>query len=292
MEKMDLVRATLFDSIKPRETMNIPDRTKFGLEIEIQGVDNSKKESIYNIDSNLKCKEDLSLNNSGFEIVTPVYKNIKKDLLLLKELSLTLKKLNPVFDNCSFQVNFNNKFSTKEEIDFIKVFSYYEKILYRFSKGIDRRFRDTINIYANLIYPEFIFEYKNNYYMPEYSLLYFQNAKRYGINFKTDVKLIEFRTPNGTIDYSLWFNYINSFYFLLDAIKNKKFDMQKIEKYILDYEHNLSEKYSLSYGDFEIELEKCLELIDILFTDDMDKIYFLNQYIGNSKEIIKQKYYH
>ena len=291
MKKMDIIKATLFDTIKPRETMNIPEKTDFGLEIEIQGVDNSKKEIVTNIDSNLKCKEDLSLNNRGFEITTPVYNNRKEDLLLLRELSLALKELNPVFDNCSFQVNYNNNFNIKEQINFIKVFSYYEKILYRFSKGSDERFRDTINIYANLVYPEFIFEYKNNYYMPEYSLLYFQNAKRYGINYKTYDKLIEFRTPNGTVDYSLWLNYINSFYFLLDAIKNKKFDMEKIEKYILDYENNLNERYSLSYGDFEIELEKCLELIDILFTDDMDKIYFLKQYIGNSKDVIKQKYY-
>ena len=48
-----------------------------------------------------------------------------------------LTKLNPNYNICSFQVNFDGKLlpSVEEKIRFLKLYAMYEDIVYKFSKG-------------------------------------------------------------------------------------------------------------------------------------------------------------
>ena len=157
-------------------------------------------------------KDDRSLmKDKNAEIATPVLNNEKNYWILLKKLAKMIKKLNPSFDNCSFQVNFDGSLLPTEaaRVTFLKLYAYYEDIIYRFSKGEDACYRESLDTYASPI----ILSLKDTLYFGEDDkdliLERFSNQKRYGISFKTENKdLIEFRTPNGTYNPILWQNYI------------------------------------------------------------------------------------
>ena len=58
-----------------------------------------------------------------------------------------LEKLNPDYKKSSFQVNFDGSLlpTTEDRIRFLKLYAMYEDIIYRFSKGDDKEFRESIS---------------------------------------------------------------------------------------------------------------------------------------------------
>lgn len=192
-----------------------------------------------------------------------------------------IKKLSPTFDNCSFQVNFDGSLlpTSEDRITFLKLYAYYEDIIYRFSKGENANYRESLDMYASPI----ILALKDvlNFDDPdkEFILERFSNNKRYGIIFKNKSKdLIEFRTPNGTYNPILWQNYITLFYYLIEAITKRKYDLQELNEYISSYSKiNILESYELSRE------EKALKLSKQIFSKQLDKTSFLHQYIGSNK---------
>ena len=112
-----------------------------------------------------------------------------------------------------------------------------------------------------------------------------RTSKTKAINF-TNVKVdeltkrkykntIEFRIPNGTANEIVWQNYINTLVkFLLAQID--------IDEDFLDYQIEMKNiPTPITYR--EIYLRKALELADLIFQSDTDKIYFLNQYLKQEK---------
>ena len=113
----------------------------------------------------------------------------------------------------------------------------------------------------------------------------------YKYNMEIDMNTVEFRSPNGTFNPVIWQNNVNFITKLMLYCKSDKFDYDKIIRrmnQIIDEDipSNIF-KYSRIY------MEQAIELCDMIFDNNLDKVYFLRQYIKsgevNNKPMIKSK---
>ena len=136
-----------------RPILTIPTDINFGLEIEIEDIDHDLivKQVQEEFGTSFKVKKDVSLRKDyNAEIITPVLQNTKETWEMLKKLTELIKTLKPTYDNCSFQINYDASLlpTIEDKIRFIKLFAVYEDIIYRFSKGEDYSYRDSLIDYA------------------------------------------------------------------------------------------------------------------------------------------------
>lgn len=297
MTNIELIEAAIDENTGNIKTLSLPGNVKFGLEIEMEELSFEVTERrVQIIDEELKCEGDLSLKKGGVEVVVPPLCNTKNNLLILKKLAKSLSDLRPHFNNCSFQINFDDNYTTEQRIDFMKLYSFYEDVIYRFSSGVNRELRESIEVYAFPIYYDFaelLSKYPDN---PEMVLKNFSNKKLFGINLKNKTKpnLIEFRTPNGTTNYHLWLNYINTFYYLMNAVKEANYDKELVDYFIKNFiEFNNDYEEFFPYGPYyNLNIEKGLQFANLIFDDDYDKIHFLKQYIKRDQDEAKQYILH
>ena len=151
----------------------------------------------------------------------------------------------------------------------------YEDIIYRFSKGEDEEYRDSLETYAGPI----ILTLKGLVKDPRCAIEMFSNNKRYGIIFKTQKQdLIEFRTPNSTSNPILIQNYITTFYYLLKFVTSNKYPKHEVDEYIDRYmKIYILESYERCNED------KAIQFANMIFPKQIDKAYFLHQYLGKQK---------
>lgn len=286
----NLIREAITTDLESRKILTIPQKEKFGLEIETIDVPfNEIERLVYNLSDEFFVHVDTSLKDYGAEISTPVYTNTKEELKLLRKLSKTLKHLTPNFDGCSFQVNYDCTLSDIDRMELLKVFGYYEKIISRFSRGNDPKLRESILEYANPIFYEVGFIISSNKSLED-KLNKFTNRKMFAMTYKENLRphLIEFRTPNGTDDYDLWMNYITAFYYLIDVVKKHKYDKEKIDYTYENFSKLNDDEYFNNKLCFPIHEDLLIEFVNLLFTNKLDKLHFIKQYIGNDEEYIKK----
>ena len=261
-----------------RSKLTLPHKANFGLELELDKVDLLEVRELVgrNIGGDFSVKNDKSLTTGmNAEINTPVLRNSKATWELLKRMGELLKKINASYDRCSFQVNFDGSLlpSVEDRVKFLKIYAMYEDIVYRFSKGEDSTYRDSLEEYASpiILTLKGVLSINNDAVVDMFS-----NQKRYGICFKTkDCDLIEFRTPNMTDNVCLWQNYVTFFYYLLNLVHSGKINMREVDEYISSY----SRIYILENYEKEKE-EKALQLSKKLFCNSTDRINFMHQYLG------------
>ena len=261
-----------------RNKLTLPYKANFGLELELDKVDLSEVRELVgrNIGGDFSVKNDKSLTTGmNAEINTPVLRNSKATWELLKRMGELLKKINASYDHCSFQVNFDGSLlpSVEDRVKFLKIYAMYEDIVYRFSKGEDLSYRDSLEEYASpiILTLKGVLSINNDAVVEMFS-----NQKRYGICFKSrDCDLIEFRTPNMTDNVCLWQNYVTFFYYLLNLVHSGKINMREVDEYI----NNYSRIYILENYEKEKE-EKALQLSKKLFCNSTDRINFMHQYLG------------
>lgn len=261
-----------------RNKLTLPHKANFGLELELDKVDLLEVKELVgrNIGGDFSVKNDKSLTTGmNAEINTPVLRNSKATWELLKRMGELLKKINASYDRCSFQVNFDGSLlpSVEDRVKFLKIYAMYEDIVYRFSKGEDSTYRDSLEEYASpiILTLKGVLSINNDAVVEMFS-----NQKRYGICFKSrDYDLIEFRTPNMTDNVCLWQNYVTFFYYLLNLVHSGKINMREVDEYISNY----SRIYILENYEKEKE-EKALQLSKKLFCNSTDRINFMHQYLG------------
>lgn len=261
-----------------RSKLTLPHKANFGLELELDKVDLLEVRELVgrNIGGDFSVKNDKSLTTGmNAEINTPVLRNSKATWELLKRIGELLKKINASYDRCSFQVNFDGSLlpSVEDRVKFLKIYAMYEDIVYRFSKGEDLSYRDSLEEYASpiILTLKGVLSINNDAVVEMFS-----NQKRYGICFKSrDCDLIEFRTPNMTDNVCLWQNYVTFFYYLLNLVHSGKINMREVDEYISNY----SRIYILENYEKEKE-EKALQLSKKLFCNSTDRINFMHQYLG------------
>lgn len=262
----------------------------YGLEIEMESVDflEGRRALKPEIDDTWIVGDDITLNDHGLELTSPVLKNNPETIERLKRISKTIEFLRPTFDNCSFQINLDAYFLDNYDIQYLlKIFSIYENIIYRFSMGIDEKIRDCYRDYAIPIGRLFTERYylwgmsTNSYYR-------LINNEKYAISFKTltrakddPIKVIEFRTPNGTVDFNLWMNYVVFFSSFMTMIRKRKYDKKIIDK-------SFSKLKLINSLDklLEIDESKAREFANLIYISENEKNRFYSQYF--EKKILKR----
>jgi hypothetical protein len=266
--------------IEYRSKLTIPEKTNFGLELELDQIkyDEVLKLVRTNFNQGWIVKTDKSLTkDKNAEIVSPILQNKKQTWQLLQKMGTLLEKLNPDYSKCSFQINFDGSLlpSIEDRIRFLKLYAMYEDIIYKFSKGEDEEYRDSLEMYAS---PTILALKGALQYDEDYALDLFSDNKRYGIVFKSKQDLIEFRTPNMTSNPTLMQNYITFFYYLLRFATNRKYPQKEIDTYIDNfYKIYLLEAYEV------LKTNKALKLSTMIFPHKQDQLYFMHQYLGKTK---------
>ncbi len=277
-----------------RDSLNLNNKITFGLELESEyACKDNIEQSLLELPTRKPwiAKEDGTLNN-GIEINSPILKDNKKTWQELKEVCNILEKHSIIDTNCGGHIHIGTQIlgnNTPAWLNFIKLWSVYENVIFRFSYGDYLTGRPEINTYAPPLASTLWKDYKK---LKKYDLLNMEDiidrifrSRHQAVNFSNvdntnninkieENNTIEFRCPNGTLDPVIWQNNVNFFANLLSYSKSDQYNDDLIQK---RRSINKTKYPNLNYNN--IYLPQSLELSDMLFDNNIDKIYFLRQYL-------------
>lgn len=311
----------LIDIVIPyRNKLDMTENTTFGIEIEFLDkylFDVSLAMFEYNL-TNFEVTKDDSFSKEigneyfGGEIVSPVLTN---DFESFKKIEDVLDVIQKIGGKCGEETGAHVHFGHQilSDIDSYKKFfllwSAFEKIIMRFSYGKSSKPRGLLAKYskpnANLYMSKMkkineapdlvtLFNILKGCTKRKREIINFENLKLYDIlngkssyiGGKTNKSTIEIRCANGTFDKVIWQNNINVFYHFLNYCNSPSFDYGIINYILKNYDYNLDEIEESS----KIYVEKAFLLADLIFTDELDKLYFLKQYFkAYDKETLKEE---
>ena len=283
-----------------RNTLNLPNNLTFGVELEYEGF--NRMHSSKFIKKNLEgwvSKSDGSLFTGG-EITSPIMIDDKKYWEELKKICdfLTKKKADTLH-NAGGHIHIGVNILDTDVIawrNFLKLYIAYENVIFRFVYGDKLNARENLfryatpraeslikglNIFNQINTFEDIFEviYKSTF--ERYAAVNFNNINFNNLNSRSHKNTIEFRSPNATTSEVVWQNNINTFAKMLISSKEKVMDED-----FLDYKlkHEFIPYYKNEYMYNNVNLKNALEFVDLIFDNNLDKVYFLRQYLKNFKE--------
>ena len=287
-------------NIELRNSLGFSKDITFGFEIEFEQTNTQKVKTLINKffpNSDWKCDYDDSLLD-GVEIISPILNDTNSTWRDLKNVCQIGKENGKVSQNSGAHVHVGaHIFNAQKDsfLNFIKLWSIYENIIFRFSYGEFLTPRMSINKYAEPVSFNMYELYKNILNVKtDTDLLYnLPKTRNHAVSFQNTNNLtifeekntIEFRCPNGTLEPAIWQNNANLFISLLKYSIDGNFNDDIVEKRrrILDFECQPSLKI---YDD--IYFEQALELCDLIFKRNIDKIYFLRQYLKSLDPITKK----
>lgn len=278
----------------------------FGLELEFENAMKNRIEqrlrevSLYN---SWSIKNDRSLI-SGSEVNSPILIDNSNNWHNLKQVCSIVSQNATIGTNSGGHIHIGTQVlgnNTESWLRFIKIWSVYENIIYRFVYGEFLTARANILRYAKPMTTYFWDDYqklKESSYLSLWDILGRISRNRYqAVNFDNvndfkeieDGNTIEFRCPNGTLNPTIWQNNVNTFVNLLLYSKSSRYNDDIVENRRKENNDKFS-KLSL-YG--EIYLQQALEFCDMIFTNNFDKVYFLRQYFKSfeidTKELARAK---
>lgn len=286
-------------SLKMRKNIDISDDT-FGIELECEDAEIEKIQIFistfypdwcYTFDPSLK---------DGIEVKTPILKNSDKTWVDLLNVNEYMGKNSYIGENSSIHVHIDKSILEDNPLflyRFLKLWACYEHIIYRFLYGEFNSLRPMGDYFANSI-KELIYEDIRNYdinlgsgskpgiydllrllQFDRNQVINFNNIARFD-NDLTKFNTYEFRGANGTFSTVIIQNIINLYMNMFMYSKSDKYDEEFINKKFLEsraIEFN-KENYSKIY------MDDALEFCDLIFYKNIDKIYFLRQYIKDNEE--------
>ena len=256
--------------------------------------------SLYN---SWQVKGDGSLTN-GAEINSPILIDNSNNWNNLKRVCSIVSQNGIIGTHSGGHIHIGTQVlgnNTESWLRFIKIWSVYENIIYRFVFGEFLTARPSMLRYAEPMTKDFWKDYQK---LKESSSLELRDIIRrishdryQAVNFNNvsnfnkieDDNTIEFRCPNGTLDPTIWQNNVNMFVNLLLYSKSSRYNDDIVES--RKKENN--DRYSKLNWYGEIYLQQALEFCDMVFTNNFDKVYFLRQYLKSfeigTKELSKTK---
>lgn len=310
-----------------RDILNIPDNVFFGVEIEFVDAffDLVRREidrfnlkdftcypdvtkfitSVRDYDE-WKCINDSTVQYDdiygqvmGGEVTSPILFNSNDCFKALHKVCDILNSIDDLSINfrCGLHVHVDRTIYGEDGKSFLrllKLWMLYEDIIYRFSYGNTSIERAYVNIYAQpinqLVYRDLdiLNKYENDDF--EYIIKLFRR-KILGLSFFHTKKscqqinnTVEVRMFNGTTDETIIQNDINFVVSLFMYAISDSYDDELIEYMI--------KKFSpMELKNFRVEKkDKAIEFSNLIFKNDIDKLYFLKQYLKlhNKKKILRR----
>ncbi len=284
--------------LKLRNTLDIKRSITFGLEIEYEYANNeeiSKELGDLLYVDRWVLKKDGSLEKGG-EISSPVLNDNETTWKELKRVCKVIIEHARIGDKSSSHVHIGSHILEKKEnyyVNFMRLWSAYENIIFRFCYGEYLNNRPNIVKYAKPVskllkdncdkfdkneisFLHLLFNLSNT----RYQAVNFENLKyTYSRNYGS-YNTLEFRCPNGSLEPTIWQNNVNLFVKLLEYSKNNNYD-----KDLINHRYDMEEGYMDLDWYNKIYLEEALELCDLIFDNNLDKVYFLKQYLKSFEDI-------
>ena len=226
------------------------------------------------------------------EIVSPILKNIPSSWQELNDICnfLIMGNASPLNTGAHIHIGANIlENNSSYLLRFIKLWCSYEHVIYRFSYGEYIYARDTLFDYSPPVGKElkYLIQVLNLKETDsfDYLLAVLNLGKKRGLNLaninRNEKKnTIEFRCPNGTFNKDVWYNNFLLFSRMLEYTKSD------------DYNENLINRKLLEEQDppqNNINLEDALELANLIYQDEKEKLLFLKQYLKGKEETKEYK---
>lgn len=272
-----------------------PDMT-FGIEIECSTSGKRIFHYKHRKYTNFLSEDECTVGDNGLEFISPILHDDSKCWDEIRQTCEYVKSFAKNNEYCGGHIHFGThvfKDNYKYFMNLVLLWMAYEDIIYRFGNGeylntrvVSREYAPPVINMFKLYFADF--GLPNN--LEELLAFIKKQEQENGINFynyflyykkKRDYKnTIEVRCPNGTLEEVIWQNNINFFGKLVQAALNDEIDLEKLYYYIMS--NSYSDDCILDeYG--KIKLDKSLELADLIYDNNYDKLAFLKQYVKNGK---------
>ena len=274
-----------------RSSLGLSGLDTFGIEIEFDNADKgqiNRKLHSSRLDYRWEIKPDNSLSHGG-EIASPILSDSGTDWSQVEQVCGIVRPNAIINNNCGGHVHIGRQALGNDRqawLNFLKLWTAYEKVIYRFGYGEYSTGRKGIDEYATPISIE-LFEdiaklSQNNCSIDEIVTMLATN-KYHGLNFKNirtsenpdKIDTFEFRAPNGTLNEIIWQNNINLFIKMLKAAQSPDFSESVVMNRL-----RLIERGGFRVTEYDqLDMDAALEFADIVFDNNLDKVYFLRQYM-------------
>ncbi len=289
----DLIKLINDYTLVYRNKLSVNTKTSFGLEIEFI---NPNKEIIHCGD--WSYKSELSIDTNGYELSSPIFHNNLKDWLEIKNVCNFVKDHMLYTPESGGHIHIGSStFQAKYQYwyNFLALYAAYEEIIYRFAFGEYLNGRKGIVEYAQNCKSHFIYylnkvKYQDiinkHLYYSESIFGNMQQNRNHALNLtnvkdtcrNTNKNTLEFRVINGTFEEIIWQNNINLILNMVKYAKSDNFDINLIKNRFNNVEYS---EYA------KIHFDKAIEFCDLIFNNNLDKVYFLRQYLKNMKSTHK-----
>jgi len=298
LDLQDLLVETENYLLDYRDKLNLPSDLTFGVELEYEGIMRSITNKF--IEKNLRewnSKGDGSLSSGG-EITSPIMTDEIRYWQELKKVCEHLSKRKAdTLHNAGGHIHIGTCI-LGEDIEawrsFLKVYTAYENIIFRFIYGDKISGRKKLFKYAPPI-ADSLYKIMSSINAAEslsdirwtlptndrYAALNFRNVDFYNPENRYGKNTLEFRSPNATTNAVVWQNNINAFAKMLVSSRDKAMDEDFLD-YKLNHEYLPYSTNEYMYND--VCLKNVLEFVDLIFDNNLDKVYFLRQYLKNFQE--------
>lgn len=292
-----VIDALQSEKLKYKSSLDIEEDINFGVEVEFVNKKLKEVSELFKENSldHWEVKEDTSVtdyeNFSGGEIASPILDNTSNSWNKLKEALYLLRNNNAGVDSkCSTHLHFSSTLLESNYdnwLNFFKLWMVYEMTVFKFSVGAWENIRSNVKFYAKPLYREFyntlqydldqrefsVLDLIETYTYEKNSSLNLNNVK--GFDFENG-NTIEFRTMNPTLNEEIVQNEVNFFYHFMKYAKSKNFDEEFIDYKIKKLNTKISYLYALKKN-YD---KDALELADLIYSKDSDKLDFFLQYFG------------
>ena len=266
-----------------RHNIGASSKNTIGLELECEYAD------YFSIDKEMikgwSIVGDASLTE-GIEINSPILRDTKKNWEELRCVCDTLSKYAKEGKHAAGHIHIGKQAYSDNKsalVRFMYFWIRYEHIILRFTNGEFLCDRPEMSYYAKPI-TDLLIDILNRHSKFEYrysDLIHDLSYERYqAVNFQNynSLKTIEFRCPNISFNPVIWQNNVNLFLKILKYVSSDEFDIDSAKKIIEERKKGVVINYNKVY------IEDALNFADIVFDNNLDKVYFFKQYLKSFEE--------